>query len=788
MKKLLSLSISFVMAVSLFCIPVSADSMQPDALNAENTLNEQVSDEKLSAADDTSISSTEIKEDAEAEPETDISVSEDDAEVAADEKTADNDSAKEENTSDEEDFVIEDDTIEVIDESNQSENGSYDINVYDYAGENADQPAILTEDSAQASNASSTSYDVNVEVSKLYEDAYKMIAMVNSLRSSLGYGTLTVDNELTEAAMQRAAEISVDFSHTRPDGTSCFTISGKASGENIAAGNSTAEATYNQWYNSSGHYANMINSSYKSIGIGCVYENGQYFWVQLFSWEKGSGSCCTTNQYEVPVKVTVAEKDASFIFANSGDFKYDDNGFPYYTGTLSKDDEGIHLDAGTKFYLGVSRTNPGWTYHTCLFSNDSFTWSNSNKKVVSIESAGDVYVISALRSGTATITATASSGQSISIKINVNPGPTSAYISGSKSTRTVTVVDADSSLTSMKVGVWSSTNGIDDLTWYQMKKKSDGTWTAKIKNINLFDSGTVYVHAYSNNTFIAGTSYTASASDIAKIKPTVSGSGKTRTVTMPSDYADYKELTVRIYSKANSWDDLSYYTMTKQSDGSFTAVVDNTKLLDYGTVRVRVFSGSKYISGTSYKVKKSEITMDKPKISGSGTTRTLTLSSDYSIYSTMKAAVWSNENGQDDLIWYKMKKQSDGSFKATIKTRNIYSSGKVYVHLYSGSTFISGTSFTVKASELTKKSITVAGTGKTRTVTITGAAGLKNLKAAIWSKTNGQDDLAWWPMTKNSDGTWTLKYKTANLKNKGTVYVHVYADSGFVNGGSFKVK
>ncbi|MBP3255673.1 MAG: CAP domain-containing protein [Clostridia bacterium] len=102
--------------------------------------------------------------------------------------------------------------------------------------------------------------------------------------------TLVLDSSLTTAACVRAIEIARgdEFSHTRPNGTSCFTvlsdmgISSTARAENIAECYS-AESAASGWKNSAGHYKNMINPSFKKIGIGVIKYNGTYTWVQLFT-------------------------------------------------------------------------------------------------------------------------------------------------------------------------------------------------------------------------------------------------------------------------------------------------------------------------------------------------------------------------------------------------------------------------------------------------------------------------------------------------------------------------
>ncbi len=79
------------------------------------------------------------------------------------------------------------------------------------------------------------------------------------------------------------------FDHTNPSGESPFQRMGEAgyqystAGENIAAGNSTAAATMQQWMDSDGHCANVMNGSFTELGVG-YYPGGQYghVWTQAF--------------------------------------------------------------------------------------------------------------------------------------------------------------------------------------------------------------------------------------------------------------------------------------------------------------------------------------------------------------------------------------------------------------------------------------------------------------------------------------------------------------------------
>lgn len=113
--------------------------------------------------------------------------------------------------------------------------------------------------------------------------------ITNNYRSLVGVSSLTLDSSLVEAASIRAKELSDSFSHTRPNGSSCFTvlselgISYGTAGENIAAGYSSSQSVMEGWRSSNGHYQNIISSKFKKIGIGVNIINNQYYWVQIFS-------------------------------------------------------------------------------------------------------------------------------------------------------------------------------------------------------------------------------------------------------------------------------------------------------------------------------------------------------------------------------------------------------------------------------------------------------------------------------------------------------------------------
>lgn len=120
-------------------------------------------------------------------------------------------------------------------------------------------------------------------------DVQAVFDLVNKERKANGLGTVVLSDELCKVADVRAKEIVKSFSHTRPNGTSCFTafkensVTYRYAGENIAYGQKTATIVMNAWMNSPGHRANILNRNFGKIGIACYNYNGVKYWVQLFT-------------------------------------------------------------------------------------------------------------------------------------------------------------------------------------------------------------------------------------------------------------------------------------------------------------------------------------------------------------------------------------------------------------------------------------------------------------------------------------------------------------------------
>ena len=118
-------------------------------------------------------------------------------------------------------------------------------------------------------------------------EAQRLLQMVNDYRAQNGLGPLSWSSELESAAQVRASEISIPncFSHTRPDGSDYWTAnSNLIYGENIAAGQATAESVFESWINSDAHRGNILGN-YTIMGVGLYVTSGAaytYYWAQEF--------------------------------------------------------------------------------------------------------------------------------------------------------------------------------------------------------------------------------------------------------------------------------------------------------------------------------------------------------------------------------------------------------------------------------------------------------------------------------------------------------------------------
>lgn len=288
----------------------------------------------------------------------------------------------------------------------------FTVPLYSFA-EDGTPAASYRQDGEQTQTANEFFY---VKGTLDYSEASDVLTIVNKERRAAGLPALTMDVELQQAAMQRATEGALYFDHERPDGTMCYTASYKISGENIAIGQSSAKRVMESWMESSGHRANILNSNYVSIGIGCFRQNGgPRCWVQVFGFQDADVIAAGRGVKQATLTVQAlpgrlkAYRDSGTIVVSKGGT----TSFPLYV-------------RNPKFGLVSIKLQPR-----------TFNWKSSNARAT-VNSSG---VIKGKKTGTATIRATLPiSGQTISRKISVKKAPKKVVLRSVKAgKRTLTV-------------------------------------------------------------------------------------------------------------------------------------------------------------------------------------------------------------------------------------------------------------------------------------------------------------------------------------------------------------
>lgn len=133
--------------------------------------------------------------------------------------------------------------------------------------------------SGSTSGGSSSSSDIDID-----EFREEVIRLTNIEREKAGLDPLVEDSTAMEYAQIRAEELTVSFSHTRPNGESKI-VDGMSFLENAARGQTTPEDVVDSWMNSEGHRAALLRdySDYGNrMGTGCYVENGTIYWTQEF--------------------------------------------------------------------------------------------------------------------------------------------------------------------------------------------------------------------------------------------------------------------------------------------------------------------------------------------------------------------------------------------------------------------------------------------------------------------------------------------------------------------------
>ena len=160
-----------------------------------------------------------------------------------------------------------------------------------------------------------------------------------------------------------------------------------------------------------------------------------------------------------------------------------------------------------------------------------------------------------------------------------------------------------------------------------------------------------------------------------------------------------------------------------------------------------------------------------------------------SVYSSVRFAVWSDVNGQDDLIWYQGTRDQNMNWNADVDLKNHFGAGSYSIHAYSGNTFIGAANCNISFPQVTVSAAAEQGSNFV-TADIGNVNNYDAVKVAVWGDTKGQNDLVWY--TANGyDGSYTADIDVATHNETGVYNVHVYGVRGsrweFVGATNFTI-
>ena len=379
-------------------------------------------------------------------------------------------------------------------------------------------------------------------------------------------------------------------------------------------------------------------------------------------------------------------------------------------------------------------------------------------------------------------------------------------------------VKAPNGVRTVSVPIWSETGGQDDLVWYTANRQANGTYTVNVKAADHKNSTGLYnVHLYyvQNNGQMTGVGGTTTNVYIGKRPEDLKPSG---TLTIENNNVEtgtfdavirnvvapngLKEVLVPTWSDKNWQDDLVWHKAVRQSDGSYRATIKaSDHKNDTGKYNVHVHfidanNRRSYVTETVTEVK--QINQIKP----SGT---LTIENNNVETGTFDAVIrnvvapnglkevlvptWSDKDWQDDIVWHKAVRQSDGSYRATIKAsdhKNDTGKYNVHVHFIDANnrrSYVTETVTEVKQINQIKPSGTLTiennnvetGTFDAVIRNVVAPNGLKEVLVPTWSDKNWQDDLVWHKAVRQSDGSYRATIKASDHKNEDGKYnVHVH--------------
>lgn len=370
----------------------------------------------------------------------------------------------------------------------------------------------------------------------------------------------------------------------------------------------------------------------------------------------------------------------------------------------------------------------------------------------------------------------------------------------------ITNISAPLGVKEVLVPSWSLENGQDDLIWHKATKQNDGSYRITIKaSEHKGNKGNYRADAYimdnaNNRHYIAekvvSVDY-ARPSGVLTIENNNTAAGTfdavVRNIVAPTGL---KEVLVPSWSLAGGQDDLIWHKASRQADGSYRVTI---KAKDHKNSTGK-YRADAYIVDDSNKrfyltEKVVEVTQTRPSAS-------LVIENNNADLGTFDAVIrnivapngvkevlvpsWSLVNGQDDLVWHKASRQSDGSYRVTIKAsehKNSLGNYRADVYIVDNANqrhYVTETIVDVKHNKPVGTISVVNNNKDTGTFDVIisdvySPKGVRTVQVPIWSEKDGQDDIRWYEATRQANGTYAVNVQATNHKNSTGLYnIHLY--------------
>jgi lipoprotein-anchoring transpeptidase ErfK/SrfK len=385
-------------------------------------------------------------------------------------------------------------------------------------------------------------------------------------------------------------------------------------------------------------------------------------------------------------------------------------------------------------------------------------------------------------------TVSAPSAESVEVTADNSTGKFTVKISGVKS---------DSGISKIQVPTWSESNGQDDIKWYNAVKQNDGSYTV---------SGSIADHGYGMGVYNFHAYVVDSNGYMGFVgKTTAEYSAKSSAVTVNADKENVKytasisdvqipggvkSVVFAIWSDANGQDDIKWYDASK-SGNTYKVTFDIANHRSQGIYHVHAYGRS--ATGSLVYLNENNDTMVSNAFTAYVTAENFnTANGTFDVYVTVEGSstaiskiqvpVWSEAGGQDDIKWYGVTKQSDGRFKCTVSIADHkYDVGKYNVHVYL--TFENGImNYACETvADINPQNylyVQKTSNGHRDIVIKNVPSGTSQVTFAVWSETNGQDDIQWIKAAKQSDGSYKASVSLSSFKSPGTFNAHAYKNMG----------